>query len=162
MIICRREYMAFYHGLSESLDTAFAWIEKGGWEGLPIRRHPIDGDKVFALFSEYETKAPENCRYETHRSYIDIQMLISGREYIMVRGAAGLPVSTPWTPDIEFLDGGDAVEGEAPKGVITDIHRIALVPGIAVVLFPEEAHKPCMRILEKSETVHKVVLKVAV
>lgn len=162
MIVCRIENSDSYRGLSKTLDTTFDWIKKGGWENLPVGRHPIAGDKAFALVQEYETKALEDCLYEAHRKYIDIQMLVSGKEFIWVRGVAGLQVRTPYTPDIEFLDAADAIETHVPEGIICDIHRIALVPGVVAVFFPEDAHKPCARVAESSERVHKVVVKVAI
>jgi biofilm protein TabA len=161
LIVCNIENTDFLGGLSETLDTAFDWIRKGAWENLPIGRHPIDGDRVFLLVSEYETKDPDSCLFETHRRNIDIQMLVSGREYIMVRSAAGMKVHTPYSPDIEFLDGNDRVGNQAPGGSIRDAHTIVLAPGIAVVLFPEDAHKPCVRVSESPETVRKIVVKVA-
>jgi YhcH/YjgK/YiaL family protein len=140
-----------YRGLSPELDRAIGWIRADGWESLAPGRYEIEGDRVLAMVSIYDTKPATECFYETHRKYIDVQMLVAGREYILSRDSASLNVKTVYSEDndIEFQE-------DAPG----EVQRAFLAPGIVVFLFPEDAHMPCLRIGEKAERVRKVVVKV--
>jgi YhcH/YjgK/YiaL family protein len=92
-----------YYGLSKNLDTAFDWLKEGTWRQLSAGKYQIRGDDVFALVQEYITKEHSVCRFEAHRQYIDIQMLISGEEMIEVVPVEALRVIEPYKPDIEFF-----------------------------------------------------------
>jgi len=139
-------------GLTPNLDTAIHWLEAGGLEAFPEGRVEIDGDRVFALVQHYSTKAPDACRYEAHRKYIDIQLLLSGKEIIQVREVEGLEILEPYKPDIEFF--------KTPAGL--SAHEMLLQAGTALILYPEDAHRPCIAIDGISKPAHKIVVKVAV
>ncbi len=153
MIITTATELGRYRGLSAALDRAISWIREGGLESFAPGKHEIDGDRVFALASSYETKPAGEVLFETHRKYIDIQMLSAGREYILVRDAAPLPVRTAYSDEKDI-----AFQEDAPG----EVQRVALAPGIVAILFPEDAHKPCLRIGEGPESVRKIVVKVRV
>lgn len=108
----------------------------------------IDGDKVYALFQRYETK-PVNDSPEAHKKYIDLQYLIDGEEFIGVA-----PLST-MKKEVEARPEGDIYfyEGETVK--------LPIGGGRFMVLFPEDAHAPCIA-AGGSKPVHKVVIKIAV
>ena len=141
-----------YRGLNANLDKALAWLEAGGWEELPVGRKDIDGEKVYVLIQSYETKQPEAARYESHRDYLDIQLLISGREIIEVRNREGLKVAVPYQPDIEFY--------ETPEP--NPCYSMSIGPGDALVFFPEDAHRPQLAPGGESSRVRKLVLKIAI
>src|SRR5512134_526194 len=42
----------------------------------------IDGQRVFAIIQSYETENPDLARFEYHRRFIDIQVILSGEEII--------------------------------------------------------------------------------
>jgi len=151
MIATSLEKLSKYKVLGSNLATAIAWLEKGGWDTLADGRYEVDGTAVYALVSHYNTKTPEAARYETHKDYIDIQLLVSGREILQVRKPEGLVTSVPYKPDIEFY--------ATPEP--NDCHAMLLEPGVALVLYPEDAHRPGLAIAGSSEPVHKLVLKVA-
>ncbi|HEY9055180.1 MAG TPA: YhcH/YjgK/YiaL family protein, partial [Rectinemataceae bacterium] len=123
----------------------------GAWKNLEAGKHEIDGTKVYALVSAYAAKSEDQARYETHKDYLDIQMLSSGAEIIEVRDARGLEVSVPYKPDIEFY----ATPHPNP------CFSMRMEPGLALVLFPEDAHRPCLSAPGYSGEIKKVVVKVA-
>ena len=108
----------------------------------------IDGERVFALFQSYETK-PENDRPEAHRKYIDIQYLIEGEELIGVAPLTSMERVAEAAPerDIWFYEGETA--------------KLPLGGGRFAILFPQDAHAPCIAAGE-CRPVRKVVVKVAV
>jgi YhcH/YjgK/YiaL family protein len=152
MIAAALKDLGGYRGLNPNLDTAIAWLEAGGWEALPLGKADVDGEKVYALVQSYETKRSEAARYESHRQYLDIQVLVSGKELIEVTDRDGLKASEPYKPDIEFY--------ETPEP--NPCFSMALAPGEALVLFPEDAHRPCLAAGGGPESVKKLVLKIRI
>ncbi|MFH2113971.1 MAG: YhcH/YjgK/YiaL family protein [Spirochaetota bacterium] len=136
MIAASLEKLGRYKVLSKNFADAIAWIEAGSWMKFPGGKFPIDGTRLLALVMSGESKPLASCAYETHRRYADIQILLEGKEYVMVRDSEGMPVTTPYSAEkeIEFLgDGNPAAE-----------QRVVLEPGVAAIFFPEDAHKPCV------------------
>ncbi|GHU60037.1 hypothetical protein FACS189444_6530 [Spirochaetia bacterium] len=132
-------------------EKAIAWLKGESWKTMPLGKIEIDGTRVYATRSSYETKLPEATKYETHRLYADIQMIIEGIEIIEVCGPELLTVTIPYAPekDAEILAGNPPL-----------VHHVALTAPLAAVFFPEDAHKPSIA-AGKPATVSKVVIKVA-
>ncbi len=113
----------------------------------------IQGDRLFAGVDCYETKSRAAAKLETHRKYVDIQVLLSGEEVIEIFPKNGLTVSEPYNPekDAEFY--------QVPPETRA---KVTLSPGQFVVFLPEDAHMPCLMAGNSPQPVKKVVIKVAV
>ncbi len=74
---CRR-----YTSLSPRFAAAFEFLEKLP-ASQPIGRYDLDGNNCFAMVQAYTTKPLDQARFETHRQYIDIQFIQSGRETML-------------------------------------------------------------------------------
>jgi YhcH/YjgK/YiaL family protein len=135
-----------------SWETAFEFLKTLTPETETGKRL-IQGDRLFAGVDCYETKSRAAAKLETHRKYVDIQMLLSGEEIIEVFEKQGLTVSVPYNPekDAEFYQ-----VPAKPCATIT------LEPGQFAVFLPEDAHMPCLMTGNSPEPVKKVVIKVAV
>ncbi len=153
MVVSSLDQLGRYKALSKNFADAIAWIEAGSWRSLGDGRHDVGGAAFFAQLMRFETKPLAGCDYETHQRYADIQILVEGEEYVMVRPVAGMDVKTPYEADrdIQFFEGGKS----APE------HRVALEPGVAAFFFPEDAHKPCVA-RSAPVKVRKLVVKVLV
>lgn len=137
----------------------YTWLNKGFEEGFrfveqlkadaPEGRADIDGDNIFCMVQRYETNPWEGQRFEAHRQYADIQMLLEGEESILWAPANTLTVVQPYEADIEFYD---------LKSTSTEL---VLTPGVFCVFFPGDAHAPCLQHKTQS-TARKVVVKVRV
>jgi YhcH/YjgK/YiaL family protein len=57
----------------EGLEAGFEFIEKTDLATLPLGKHEIQGDAVFALAMKAPSKTTDEARFESHRDYIDIQ-----------------------------------------------------------------------------------------
>ncbi len=57
-------------------------------ENTPTGRYEID-ENSYANIEEYNTKPIENCRFEAHKKYIDIQLLLKGEERLDVTSVDG-------------------------------------------------------------------------
>ncbi|MDD4589996.1 MAG: YhcH/YjgK/YiaL family protein [Parabacteroides sp.] len=130
----------------QSWEVAFKFLKETDLNALELGRHDLSDDGTYANVEEYLTK--DSAHFEAHRKYIDIQYLATGKEYIFV---------TPMEPekqvetqaydeqrDIEFFD----KEEYTPH---------LLSPDNFMVFFPEDGHKPCMKV-DTNETVKKVVV----
>ena len=116
-------------------------------------KYLIQGNDLYAGVDSYNTKARDIAKLETHRKYVDIQVLISGSEIFEVFQKQELTVSEPYNSekDAEFYQ-----VPAKPRAQIT------MNPGQFIVFFPEDAHMPCLMTGNSPQPVKKVVVKVAV
>ena len=117
-------------------------------EDAPEGRYDIKGDELFINIMSYETNAYENCVYENHKNYIDIQMMMEGEEDIGFAAEEKLSLKTPYTPDITVFDMAEPEE------------TARISRGIACIIFPPEPHAPGMAVNGRPQKVKKMVAKV--
>ena len=142
---------ARYESLNSRFAKAFAWLRT--MDGMQeLGRHDIDGDHCFALVQTYESKPIEKAKFEVHRKYIDIQFIHSGRETIL-----WAPLDTMKEETMAYSDEKDA----ALWKLTADTTPLHVCAGHFAILWPEDAHAPCIE-WDKPEQVFKVVVKVAV
>ncbi|GIP40447.1 hypothetical protein J31TS4_37270 [Paenibacillus sp. J31TS4] len=70
-------------------------------------------------------------RYEAHRRYIDVHIVLEGREYVEITAAASLVSPTDYDRESDILF-GDAASEDRFSGYLSSGH--------ALILFPEDAH----------------------
>ncbi len=148
MIKDKLENAQIYYGLSKDLETGLKWLKNNNLKNLSDGRYEIS-DKIYANIQTYETK--EDALYEAHRNYIDIQYIVKGEEKIGVTNYSNCETATPYDKekDIEFLNN------------MSSEQYIPLYAGEFMLLYPQDAHKPSIR-LHKKSNVQKVVVKVKV
>jgi YhcH/YjgK/YiaL family protein len=149
MILDKLENSDFYSSISKNLKTGFDFLKSTNLESINTGRHEIDGDMIFALVSEYDSKKPEDCRLESHRIYTDIQYIVSGKELIGFETLRNQEATSEYVPekDIAFYLG----EGTP----------LLIEAGMFAVFFPQDVHRPCIKV-DQSEKVKKVVIKVKI
>lgn len=151
MILDTLANSAGYEVLSAHFAKAFAFLRAvDGTQALG--RHDIDGDHVFALVQKYSTKPVESALFEAHRRYIDVQYVHSGREAIL------------WAPLAAMKEETMAYDGTKEAALwklVPDVTPLHLGAGHFAILFPQDAHAPCVE-WERPAEVFKVVVKVAV
>jgi YhcH/YjgK/YiaL family protein len=130
----------------ESFDPAFFDGKKPGF----VEKIEIAGAALYATHQVYETKPLSRARFEAHRRHIDLQIVWRGEERILVDALDGLAPVTPYDPgkDIEFF---------AVRAASVLIMR----PGVVAVLYPSDAHAPCVSSGRK-RVVAKTVVKVRI
>lgn len=138
--------------LPASVQKALDFIQKNDCARLAPGKYEIDGDKIFALVQQYQTKEPKDCRAETHAKYLDIQYIAKGREYM---GYA--PLGSALAVEEDCLAERDAVfyKQDYPQS------DILLSEGMYAVLYPTDVHCPG-RMVEAPEDVVKLVCKISV
>ncbi len=114
-------------------------------------RTDIDGDRLYASVATYETGARVERRFEAHKKYIDIQVLLEGEEVIDIALDTDLPVLEAYDEkrDVMFL--------KPPQHVAS----LVMTPGCFAVFYPHDVHRPGCH-LQEQRRVRKIVMKVAV
>ena len=109
--------------------------------------------RVKAIVSEYETKRDNECGYEAHKKYIDIQCVLKGQER-----AACLPIE-------KLLETKPYSEEDDAAFYTAEIKHqpsyLSLQPGYFAIFFPQDGHMPQLCV-EEPQLVKKVVVKVLI
>lgn len=128
--------------------AAFDFLRKNNLATLDNGRYNL-AHGTYVAVSEYDTKAPETAQYEVHRTYTDIQYVAEGEEYIEV-----LPLEV-FKEEQNYIEGKDIIFFEEnPEGTKLHADKTRFF-----IFFPDEAHKPGLRI-HTSTKVKKIVVKV--
>jgi len=149
MILDQLDQAACYYGIGARVEAGLRFLRGADLAGLANGRQAIDGDAVYALVSEYQTKSLGQGQWEAHRRYLDIQCLISGEEKMGYAPLSGLKVTQVYDAekDCLFLEGlGDF---------------LVVKPKMFILFMPQDAHLPGLAVGVPSK-VKKVVVKVRV
>jgi len=152
MIVSNLEHIENQIVTTAALQKAFGFLRSRDLMSRPDGRVEIDGDRVFALIQRYETAASEAPKFESHRAYIDIQFILSGREIVGWVPLEQMTVTETYAAE------KDICFGTAAAGTWTPVH---LAAGQCAVLWPEDGHAPKLAMGAPSAVV-KIVVKVAV
>ena len=134
---------------AQGFARAIAFLRRPDLASLPEGRHPIDGDRVFALLQCYETALAGEPRFEAHRKFIDVQYLADGAEVIGWAPLSAVKVSEPYSPEADACFGTAAAWAPVPLG-----------KGDLAIFWPEDAHAPRLAAGHPG-SVFKVVVKIS-
>ena len=139
-----------YRGITPLLDRGLEEMKRLAGSPLAEGRHELAGAKLAAIFSSYQTGDPEEKLFEAHRRFIDIQVVLQGRETLYWAPLLSLE------PREEYSESDDISFFTGPASI-----AVPLEPGWFTVLFPQDAHKPGC-VTGSPTRVRKLVIKVAV
>ncbi len=148
MIFDTVKNMKYYSSIMPQLDKIQAFTLDFMAGKMENKRYDLDGDKLFVSPSTYMPKDREGAEYESHIKYADVQVVVKGHEYIGVAPLEDCNVTKP------FEDGGDIAFYTSDNGSFC-----LLEEGYFLVLFPQDAHMPCIKVNDNEE-VTKLVFKV--
>ena len=114
------------------------------------KRVDVDDDFYYSIQS-YDTKPAEECKLESHRKYIDIQIMVSGEESMDLADISRLSLRE------EYNEEKDVVFWNVP----IRMSKTTLLPGDCIVLYPETAHRGAQN-LKGTKPVLKIVGKVKI
>lgn len=132
-------------------DKAFAFLRTTQLDTLSVGKHVIDGDNVFVTVSEGPTKDYDKTGWEAHRKYLDVHLMIRGKERIGVMNPTNARITNPYdeTKDVGNFD--PATKGDY---YVAD-------PNTMLILFPLDSHRPSIHV-DGYDTVKKLVVKIKV
>lgn len=149
MIVDKIENAQLYKGIHPGIQKALNYIENTNFQELPYGRHEIEGDSVFVIFKEYQTKKVDGNLLESHRQYIDVQYIVEGVEQM------GVTMRANQQPKKEYDAVDDYMLFDVPYDMIT------VKKGMFAIFFPDDIHMPDMTTGEPSK-VKKAVIKVKI
>lgn len=141
-----------YNYLDEKFKKAFQFLRETDLTTLPVGNVSIDGEEVFANVQSYTTMRSEECPFESHKAYFDIQYVVSGEECFGYEAVENL------VPSMEYDKERDLIFYEEP----VQAGQIVLKAGDFAIVPPEDGHAPRRMTGNGSCPVKKIVVKVRV
>lgn len=81
MIFDDLKNITFYKGIHPNLDKAIDFLYEHRKDSFELGKYDIDDDKVFLVVQENTLNKEENNRFEHHKKYADLHLLVEGHEY---------------------------------------------------------------------------------
>lgn len=148
MVIDLISNASLYLPLGPGIARALEFLQRTDLAALEPGRHPLDGDHVYTLVSEYLSKRPEDGRWEAHRRFVDLQCVIRGSERIGYAPIGRLEAQP-------YDEAKDLMRLSGPGEFLT------IGPGEFVLLWPGDAHMPGIAV-DAPAPVRKLVIKIGV
>ena len=148
MILDTLDNYHLYQSINERIAKGFEFLHNTDLDAIPSGKHDIEGDTIFALVQEYQTKPLNECKLESHKKYIDIQYVIRGEEFMGITTKNNQKIlEVNEEKDYTFYEGS------------TSLVRVS--KGMFTIFFPDDLHQPCVQ-TESAAEVKKVVIKVLI
>ena len=137
-----------YADLHPLFMRVFDYIRDNDLFNMAPGRYNLVGDDLIAIVEHVSARTKELARLESHRRYIDIQLVLDGDE------------SMGWKPlaDCHNPVGEHSEEKDILFFLDAPASWVPVPPDHFCIFFPEDAHAP----LVGSGTIRKVIFKVAV
>jgi biofilm protein TabA len=143
-----KEFAHQYWAKKAWWDSAVNFLRTHDLQTIPNGKTLLIGDSVYVSVTEGPLKEFDKTQWEAHRKYIDLQYISRGKEKI---GVAPLSAATVINP---YNEGKDVANFKAEGTFyVSD-------PGTFFLFFPNDAHRPSIKVDEGIEK--KVVVKIMV
>jgi YhcH/YjgK/YiaL family protein len=141
--------IAKYRGLSPLVAKAIDYITATDLTKLPLGRVDVAGDDIYAAVHEYDTKSEADSKFEGHKTYVDLQLIVSGTERMDVADIDQLTMNKPYNEksDVWFFDRPATVQ------------KVIVSACEFTMFMPHDVHAPTIAV-DKPTPVRKVVLKI--
>lgn len=132
MILTNIEHFSRYSSLNENFRTLKEYLSHHNLLDEELGKIELDGNSVFINNINPECLSAERQQLEMHKDYIDVHILLSGRETIGIKAIDKIRTfSKDYTKDGDF-----ALSSEMADAYIN------MNPGDILICFPEDAHAP--------------------
>lgn len=133
----------------EPIQKALRYLQANDFTTMEPGVYEIEGSDIYAQVFDLTTASSQEKKPEFHRTYIDVQFLASGEEYLGFVPDKGQSTVVEAYPekDLYFYD-------KAPDEML-----IKAVPGSYTIFFTNDIHRPGIMVNDPM-TVRKVVVKV--
>ena len=132
--------------LKDSFNEIYEFIGNNDLKSLATGRYFLDKG-IYVNVDTYVSKPIEECKYEAHKKYIDIQMLINGNEDVYVSPISQLTYLTEYDSikDIMFFNGKSE-------------NKYEMKENDCLILYPQDGHMPCVN--PDKLNIKKIVFKI--
>jgi YhcH/YjgK/YiaL family protein len=115
------------------------------WD-LPVGRYELsDGD--FVLVQEGATKPVSEGKFEAHKNFLDLQVVVAGKENIKWQNIDLLNETVPYDEAVDKVN----FSGEGDT--------LSINEGMFYIMFPEDGHMACVH-LDAPSSYRKLVIKI--
>jgi biofilm protein TabA len=146
-------------GFSTALAYVTDLLREGSAEQTRLRGVPVGdsckvdlGGGIFVMEQAYETKLRADAFFESHRKYIDVQVVLDGSEVMEVAEQSHMQVREPYQAARDLIVYQDTREASL----------LRMKPGEVVLFFPSDVHMPGVRDGANPIVVRKAVVKIPV
>ncbi|MBU2621706.1 MAG: YhcH/YjgK/YiaL family protein [Proteobacteria bacterium] len=138
-----------YLCLHPHFKSVYTFIKENNTAAMAEGKYEVNNQGAFVLISEYNTKEISEGFIECHRKYIDIQILLEGRERIGICNILECK-EYPYDPDKDL------------QKLAGEVSFIKMVPKHFVIFFPRDGHMTQIKCGDFPQKVRKVVFKVPI
>lgn len=154
-----RGQLAQTEGFATALAYADELLRAGSPTQLRVKALALGAAKkvelaggVFVMEQAYESKVRAEGFFESHRKYIDVQIVLEGQETMELADITTITARGDYNPEKDLL-----LYEDHPAASL-----LRMYPGQAAVFFPEDVHMPSLRIGTEAVAMRKCVVKVPV
>jgi len=130
-------------------DKAFAYLANTNLDTIAPGKYAIDGENVFATVTDGPTKDYDKTGWETHHKYLDLHLVIRGKERVGVMNPATAKVTNKY----------DAAKDVENYDVNTKGDYYIEDPSTLYIFFPQNSHRPGIHV-DGYDTIKKIVIKI--
>ncbi|MEH7252783.1 YhcH/YjgK/YiaL family protein [Neobacillus niacini] len=139
-----------YKGISDKVNSAIEYIQTHDFANLQTGMHEVDGDELFFNLIEYETKAPEERFWESHKKYIDLHFILEGKEFVANELFERMSIKQEYDEQDDYF----LLKGEVQS-------KVKLEKGDFMILYPSDVHMTGIKV-DSGEKVRKLVFKILI
>ena len=140
----------------KNFQTAFDYLSNIQIEPFDIKDgeciKEMINDEMFVLKQVYITKNREDCFFESHKKYIDIQYMLKGEEIMDVCNLEDLEILKDYDEKTDFIK---------YKGKEENISSLLIKENELAIFYPQDAHQPCIK-TNQNKLIYKAVIKIPV
>ena len=136
--------------IQERVKHALSYLKNLDMTNLCEGKTEVDSNFYYTV-QKYNTKEVSECSFESHKKYVDIQIMLEGYEIMDLADISRLSVKQEYNSESDFI-----LWNEPEK-----FTRTTLRQGDYIVIYPETAHRGAVR-LKSYEEVLKIIGKLKI
>jgi YhcH/YjgK/YiaL family protein len=148
MIIDDLKNSSIYIKLHSRFEDAFNYLKENDFSTIEPGDYEIDGNNIYAMVRNMDTKLKESCSWQSHKKYIDIHYLFEGVEGFGYASVDQMKFSV-------YDEKKDKVTLTGNGDFFT------LYKGSFIVCYPQDIHMPAVA-LKEPEKITKIIIKVKI
>jgi len=141
------EFKKQYESDKALWDKVFLFLGDSKLSTMAPGKYPIDGDNAYAMISTGPPKKLEDVKWESHKKYIDLHYVISGKVKLGMAPVAKATVTESYS------------ESRDAANYTVDGKFLTATPKEFFLFFPQDAHRPDIK-TDGTDSLKKLVIKI--